>query len=48
LAVLQGWNVSDAELQAQIEQARLANAAGCIIALARIDQSWQPRMVKWK
>jgi hypothetical protein len=48
LAVLQGWNVSDAELQAQIEQARLANAAGCIIALARIDQSWRPRMVKWK
>jgi hypothetical protein len=48
IAVLQGWDVSDAEIQAQIEQARVAGAAGYIVALFRIDQSWQPRLVKWR
>jgi hypothetical protein len=48
IAVLQGWNVSDAEIQAQIDQVRVAGAAGYIVALSRIDQSWQPRLVKWR
>ena len=47
-AVLQGWGVSDEEVQAQIDQACTAGAAGYVVALARIDQSWQPRMVKWR
>ncbi len=48
IAVLQGWQVSNAEIEAQISQARAAGAAGYIVALARIDQSWQPRLVKWR
>ena len=48
IAVLQGWDVSDAEIQAQIDQAASTGAAGYIVALARIDQSWQPRLMKWK
>ncbi len=45
VAVLQGWDASDAEIQAQIEQARSAGAGGWIVALTRIDQSWQPRII---
>jgi hypothetical protein len=48
IAVLQGWDVSDAEIQAEIDQARGAGAAGFIVSLAEIDQSWQPRAMKWK
>jgi hypothetical protein len=48
IAVLQSWGVTDEDVQAQIEQARVAGAAGYIVALAQIDQSWQPRMLKWR
>ncbi len=48
IAVLQGWDVNDAEIQAQIDQARSAGTAGFIVARAKIDQSWQPRLMKWR
>ena len=48
VAVVQGWNVTDAELAAQIEQAKQAGAGGTIVALARIDQSWSPKIVRHK
>jgi len=48
IAVLQGWDVTDREIAAQIEQAKSAGAAGYLVALAKIDQSWKPKMVKWK
>jgi hypothetical protein len=48
VAVLQGWDVTEAEIQAQIDQARSAGAAGWIVALAKIDQSWQPRIIRRK
>ena len=48
IAVLQGWQVSNAEIEAQISQVCAAGAAGYIVALARIDQSWQPRLAKWR
>jgi hypothetical protein len=48
IAVLQGWNVNKQEIEAQIEQAGAAGAAGYVVALAPIDQSWQPRMLKWR
>jgi hypothetical protein len=47
-AVLQGWEVTGAELAAQVQQAESAGAGGTIVAFARIDQSWSPRVVKWK
>lgn len=48
IAVLQGWDVSDAEIQAQIDQSQIAGAAGFVVAFAEIDQSWQPQLLKWK
>jgi hypothetical protein len=48
IAVLQGWDVSDGEIQAQINEASGVGAAGYIVALAKIDQSWRPRMLKWR
>jgi len=48
IAVLQGWNVSDEEVQAQIARAEEAGAAGYIVSLAKIEQRWEPRIVKWK
>ena len=46
--MLQGWNVNDEEVQAQIDQACAAGAAGYVVAFAQVDQSWQPRMLKWR
>ena len=45
LPVLQGWNVTADELAAQETQATTAGAAGFVVALARIDQSWSPRLL---
>jgi hypothetical protein len=42
IAVLQGWNLTDAEIQSQVQQAVQSHAAGWLIALAPIEQSWQP------
>jgi hypothetical protein len=48
IAVLQGWNVSDDDIQAQIKQASAAGAAGYVVALAKIEQSWQPQLLTWR
>jgi hypothetical protein len=48
VAVLQGWDVTDAEIAAQLEQATSAGVGGTIVAFAKIDQSWSPKTVKWK
>lgn len=42
LSVLQGWNVTPAEREAQIHQCRSAGSAGYIIAASEIDQSFRP------
>ncbi len=48
VAVLQGWEVTDAEIAAQLEQTTSAGVGGTIVAFAPIDQSWSPKTVKWK
>ncbi|HUE70577.1 MAG TPA: hypothetical protein VMP01_06780 [Pirellulaceae bacterium] len=48
VAVLQGWDVTDAEIAAQLEQATGAGAGGTIVAFARIDQAWSPKTVTHK
>ncbi|MSR56472.1 MAG: hypothetical protein EXS05_02225 [Planctomycetaceae bacterium] len=48
LAVLQGWDVSPDELAAQQKQVQSVGAAGWVVAFARIDQSWTPRIVPAK
>jgi hypothetical protein len=47
IAVLEGWN-DDENVQAQIAQCEAAGAAGYVVALVKIDQSWTPRIVKRK
>jgi hypothetical protein len=48
IAVLQGWDVTQREVMAQIAQAQLAGAAGYVVSQVPIDQSWEPRILKWK
>lgn len=48
VAVVQGWDVTDAEIAAQLDEARRAKAGGTIVAFAKIDQSWTPKVVKAK
>lgn len=45
IAVLQGWAVSRAEQEAQIRHAQESGTAGYIMALAKIEQSWKPRLM---
>ncbi len=46
IAVLQGWDQSAAERQAQIQRAEEAGAAGTVLSLMKIEQGWEPRMVR--
>ena len=48
IAVLQGWDVTHREVMSQIAQSQLAGAKGCIVSLVPIDQSWEPRIMRWK
>lgn len=45
VAVLQGWNVTPAELAAQQQQAQSAGVAATVVAFEPIEQSWSPRIV---
>ena len=47
ITVLQGWNVDEAEVAAQIEVATDSGTAGYIVAYSKIEQNWEPRVVKW-
>jgi hypothetical protein len=46
LAVVQGWDVDDAERQSQIRFAMQAGAAGYLIAEIPVEQNWEPRPFK--
>ena len=48
IAVVQGWDLSDDDIAAQVRQAQLSGAQGCVVAFAEIEQGWEPRIVKWK
>jgi hypothetical protein len=48
LAVLQGWDVSPAQVNAQIRHVRDAGAAGFVLSLEKIAQDWQPRIVRYR
>ncbi|MBM3838617.1 MAG: hypothetical protein FJ398_11760 [Verrucomicrobia bacterium] len=45
IAVLQGWDVTPQQEQTQIRHAQEAGTAGYILARAKIDQSWEPRLM---
>jgi hypothetical protein len=42
ISVLQGWNVTEAELATQIDQSHAGDSAGYLVAGMAIDQSFWP------
>ena len=48
LAVLQGWDVTAKEIEAQQNAAMQTGSNGYVVAYSKIEQSWAPRIVSWK
>lgn len=48
ITVLQGYDVTPQEVEAQLARSRDSGAAGYIVALSKLDQSWQPKMHRWR
>ena len=48
IAVIQGWDVSVEEIEAQRRAAARAGVDGTVVAYDKIDQSWSPKVVRWK
>ncbi|PYI81547.1 MAG: hypothetical protein DME26_19835 [Verrucomicrobia bacterium] len=46
IAVLQGWDLTPAQQTLQVKQSEDAGVGGYLLALAKIDQSWEPRLLK--
>lgn len=46
IPVLQGWDVTLEEQQAQVARSQQMGAMGYVLALSQIDQSWEPRIIK--
>ena len=44
ISVLQGWDVTPKQQEAQIQRSIAVGVSGYIIALTKIEQSWEPRM----
>jgi hypothetical protein len=48
IAVAQGWDVTPDQIDAQKLQATKAGCAGIVVAINPIEQSWEPRLFRWK
>jgi hypothetical protein len=48
IAVVQGWDVTDAEVTAQTDRAWAAQAGGVVLSRVKIEQQWQPRVVRYQ
>ena len=48
IAVLQGWNIQPAEIQQQIKLAQRVGVGGYLLAYSKIEQGWEPRLLKRK
>jgi len=48
ISILQGWDVSDDELQNQIAASEKAGAKGYLVVKSKLDQSWRPKTFKFK
>jgi hypothetical protein len=48
ITVLQGWDVDEADVATQIQAATHSGSAGYIVAYTKIEQKWEPRVVKWQ
>jgi hypothetical protein len=45
IPILQGWNVTEAERRDQIRLSQEAGSTGYVIAVKKIDQGWEPRIL---
>ena len=48
IAVLQGTGVTERQLSDQIARVKDAHCSGYLVAFAKIDQSWTPKLIRWK
>jgi hypothetical protein len=48
ISVRQGWDTTPQQQQTQIQRSEAAGVAGWIVALTKIDQGWEPRMMTLK
>lgn len=48
IAVVQGWEMSPADVTAQWKLTRTAGAAGVVVAFDKIEQSWRPKIIRWR
>lgn len=46
VAVVQGWNVNEEELNQQTKIARSMQVAGILICKTKVEQKWQPKIIK--
>ncbi|MCA9177504.1 MAG: hypothetical protein KDB14_23625 [Planctomycetales bacterium] len=48
IAVVQGWDVTETQLNQQLEAARRSGVSGVLVCFAKVEQAWQPRLYRWK
>lgn len=48
IAIIQGWDVTTEEIDAQQQAANRAGANGYVVAYDKLEQSWVPKIVAWK
>lgn len=48
ITVLQGWDVAEEDVAAQVRMAESAGVGGYVVAYSKVDQSWRPKIVQWK
>ena len=48
IAVLQGSGVTERQLADQIARVQDARCPNYLVAFAKIDQSWKPKLIRWK
>jgi hypothetical protein len=48
ITVLQGWDVTDEQVNQQIGVSQRSGAAGYLVSYAEIEQNWEPRLLRWK
>lgn len=48
VTILQGWDVSQQQVLAQIQRSVESGAAGFLVAFTELEQSWSPKIVTWR
>ena len=46
VTVLQGWDVTPGQVQAQIARSTESGAGGFLVSRVRIEQGWEPRILR--